>query len=250
MEKDATNDLIYFLKIRDKEEEFLAPIRKWNDLGLAREKDFIWVRGFNLHQLESKEVQCIPWKMIFWEKDGKLYPFRSLLPHGRTPQLLWTPIQKALPVQVEQFNHNYFGVEEKIDIQLTRAMEEREGRALLVGMNDLQAYLEICSEVRLQNLYWTILGDKDALILGEPLLPLPGSVFWKEGSMYFPLGYNLELPFLAVILREKIEPNPDNYIFWFRSGNYLSIGPEDFKPLSLSSFRKTQMAHSETHVSN
>lgn len=250
MEKDAADDLRYFLKLRNRDEEYLAPIRKWGELMLAREGEWIWIKGFNLSQLESKEVQCIPNKEIFSGKDGELFPFRSLLPLGRIPQLLWTPIQKALPVQVEEFNHNYFGVEEQIRIHLKREQDEREAVALQVNLGDLQTYLESCAEVRLQSLNWTLLGDIDALIVGEPLLPLPGTAYWKMGTMYFPLGYNLELPFLSEILREKLDPNPENLVFWSQSGSYLSMRADNFRPLSLSSFRKTQLAYTETNGSD
>ncbi len=240
MEKDAANNLIYLLRVRREEEGFLAPIRKWEDLKLAREGEWIWVKGFDAHQLARPEVQCIPNEEIFYGKEEKLFPLRSLLPKGRIPQLLWTPIQKALPVQVAQFNHNYFGVAEGIGIQLKQEEVERSAVAMQVGLATLGLFLESCAEVRLQNLRWTLVGDENALLIGEPLLPLPGTAYWQTKTMFFPLGYHLALSFLSEILREKLDPNPSNLIFWTQTGSYLSIAPEQFRPLTLSSFRKTK----------
>jgi hypothetical protein len=40
------------------------------------------------------------------------------------PNLLWTPIERALSIDLPSFNHNFFGINQSVDIKL----ETKEGR--------------------------------------------------------------------------------------------------------------------------
>lgn len=176
MGKDAANSIDYFLAIDDANKEHLATIRHWSNVKVATEGATIWVRNIDFAQLNSLEVKSMPYKKLFYERDGKLFPVNRHLPDRNVPSLLWTPIERAIPVNLPSFNHNFFGLNERISIELTSSQVERQVVAMIVGLSTLQQYVDSAPTVRLKAISWAILNNDKAFLLGTPLLPLSSTL--------------------------------------------------------------------------
>lgn len=237
MANDATDNLNYFLLLEDDHQLFLGGIRHWNNLKVGFNKQGIWIKDFDYAQIQSTEVKTIPYKKVFYEKNGRLFPLNSLLPEGIVPALIWTPIDRAIPITLPSLNHNYFGVNEALTIRLVAVESEKESVAMIVDLDVLRDYLEHVPEVRLKNLSWCILDDYTACILGTPLLSIQGEVFWQSDVFLIPSGLDLELHVLKGELKNLLEVGDSDRIMWLRSGNYLKLVHTDLQPLSRASFR-------------
>ena len=240
MAQDFTSSLAYFLLVKKINKDDLAPLRKWSNLKVAFDKDQIWVTNFDHTQIESIEVKSVPYKTIFYRKDSKLFLLNSLLPDRNEPSFLWTPIERAFPLEINHANHNYFGIEEKISIKLVQDDVERDAEVLLTNISTLENYLNSAPVIRLKNLTWIVIGGSEVLIFGKPLLPINGTVFWKNQEAIIPVGYNFELSILSEIINEKISKNKSTWMIWFKDATYFSIEKSQLMPLTLSSFRKTK----------
>ena len=239
MEKNAPNDLGWFLKIDAGFKEDLASIRSWENLKLAYESNTIWVTNFDQQQIDSKEVKSMPYKTIFYSKNGKLYPKNSLLPECNQPSLLWTPIERALPIQLPKFNHNYFGIEEQISLQLIQVDEEQEARALLVLIDTLGKYINTAPVVRLKNISWVTINNVEAMLFGTPFLPLNGGAFWIDGNSLIPVGYNFDLHSISHFLYKSICEENNCWIVWNKDSSYFKIEKNIPVKLTAGSFRQT-----------
>lgn len=239
MEENANHDISYYLAIPKRIEENLASIRKWNSLNVAIEEDLIWVSGFTLAQIESVEVKQLPEKTMYYSKKAKLYKLQSLLPEKKEPSLLWTPIERAFPISISDYNFNYFGLNQKISISLVPDEIEQRTSMMIVSIKDLENYLKSSHSFRTKPLSWVVSNDKEVLIFGTPQLPMNGITFWKNFDCFLPTGYNYELSIMAREINKKLNPEKENWIVWNVDNTYFKIDKKSLMPLSLGSFRKT-----------
>jgi hypothetical protein len=239
MEKDPANSISYYLSIAQVHKNDLGAIRHWENLKIAFEEDLIWVKDFTAGQIEGLEVKSIPYKEVYYSMAGKLFKRGSRLPHRNLPALLWTPIERGLPVRLPAFNHNYFGITNKATIRLVLSDKEQEAFGLLTSLTLLQTYMESAPAIRLQHLQWALINEDKAIILGTPQLPVPGAVFWQQSDFLIPAGYDLEFPVLTDTMQDLLNPEKESWIVWEKEGRYWGIDKEALQPLSISSFRQS-----------
>jgi len=96
--------------------------------------------------------------------------------------------------------------------------------------------MQTAPAVRLEPLSWVI-ADDQALVLGRPLLPLPGKSYWRRGNHLLPAGLDMEWTVLAETLDRQLNPDGNCWLLWDEDGSYLSVPGLGCRPLSISSFR-------------
>jgi hypothetical protein len=239
MAKDAPNDIVYYICIPAECKEALARIRTWSNLKIAFETTTLWIKGFDFAQLQSMEVKSIRDKMCYYEKEGKLCLINSILPERNIPAVLWSSIDRALPLKLPSFNHNYFGIHESIETKIVPSDKEYEVEAMLAHTSVLNKYIVKAPEIRLSRLKWTLLNNDKVFLMGKPILPLQGEVLWRRQNMFFPAGYDLELSVLNELIASKLNPESDQFILWSKEGSYALIPKNQFSNLSLSSFKQS-----------
>jgi len=238
MAADLSKDVIYLLEIGRPHLDYLGPVRHWGQLRIAASPDGYWVRGLTAEQVESTEIRSIPFKKLYYQYEGQpqlLFPYGGAVPVKKLPStLLWTPLEKAMPLEHPAYNHNYFGLTEKLSIRLVASGSEEEPVALLVPMQQLEVYIQMAPAVRLEPLLWVIVDDR-ALVLGRPLLPLPGKSYWQRGNHLLPAGMDFEWSVLAPTLEKELDP--ECWLVWDEDGSYVAVQKQACRPLSISSFR-------------
>ncbi|MES2514463.1 MAG: hypothetical protein V4580_09970 [Bacteroidota bacterium] len=237
MAQNAADSVSYFLQVNESQVNSLAPLRQWQNLKLAFDETQIWVKDLDYAQINSVEVRSIPYKTIYYLKQHKLYLLNSLLPDRTVPALLWTAIDRALPVTLPSFNHNYFGITEKLHVTLVGSDKEQEAHMMITGIATLQAYIESAPAIRLQHLTWVLLNNDKVCIAGKPMLPIQGNVYWKKGYAWLPAGFDFELTLLADAINATVNPDNHNLVIWHSDGSYALMDTEDFEPLTISSFK-------------
>lgn len=235
MAQNFTDDLTYFLSLPSSEKSALAGIRHWNNLKIASEGNKTWVTGFTALQIQDVLIQQLLNTQTYYAKEDKLYPLHSILPTQPIPNLLWTPIERALTLNLPQITENPTPIT-TLNIQLTAYEQEHPSCALLCEIEELGNYLNTALEVRLAPLSWIRLG-KQVLILGTPLLPLPGQVFWETQHFLLPIGYHFEWHTLTETFAQMLNPTQNQWVIWTDTTTYSILPKTAFQPLSLSSYR-------------
>lgn len=239
MAEDTTGGISLYLEIPAEHVQLLAPIRHYEGLRAAGSDGVFWVRGFTHEMAESTALKTIPYKKLYHEKNGLLFPQGSLLPQRKMPQgLLWSPFERLLPVTLPPVNYNYFGLQEEVTFPIVKQQAERVAVGLLCSLPDLEKYLITAPAVRLQTLQWIGVDDK-ALILGTPLLPIQGTALWSNGVMLYPAGYGPQLPLLEEVVLKAVNPSGHSFLLWDKDGSYIIIKQSECMPLSLGAFRLT-----------
>lgn len=221
-------------------EDFLGAIRDWKNVQIAIDDDMVWLKGFTEEQAVSADIQQLPDCILYELRDGLLFKKEALVPSKKMrTALLWSPIDKALRLTFPASNNNYFGISEKVEVRLKPGDEEHPAVALLSTITEIKDSIPAQPNFKLENIEWTVIGDK-ALFLGTPLLSLPGKTYWSKDSHLLPAGFDFEFKNFSSLLQQQYNKESDKWLLWNEDGTYLPIKKENFRKLSVSSFRLTE----------
>ncbi len=239
MATNSTEHLSYFIQIAKIHLNYLSGIRHWSNLVVASEGDCFWIKDWTKEQIDSIEVKAIPYKTIYYAKAPHLYKQHSLLPEMPIPSLLWTAIERALPIELPAYNFNYFGLQTKVEVGLVASSLEKAAVGMLTHRQQLEAYIEQAPSVRLARLQWVMFEQENVFLLGEPNLPIQGTMFWREAQCFLPIGFDLELPILRPLLPSILRIANDTFAIFTEDGTFFTFNQALLQPLSRSSFRKS-----------
>lgn len=240
MAENFPDELNWLLEIEQKHLDNLGQIRHWGNLRIASGPGVYWVKGFTDVQIHSVEVKSIPFKKIFYMKNQQLFPPGHQVPAKKLPSaLLWTPVEKGVPVTVPTLNHNYFGIQQKLSFRIVPSETEQEASAMVIPLAMLGEYIGSAPGIRLKGLAWIILEGGEAFVLGKPMLPLPGTAYWRRGNSWLPTGYDFELPVLFEVIYRELEAGNGGMLLWQKDSTFLAIARDLFRPLTRSSFRES-----------
>jgi len=230
----------YWAEFPRSSEDFLGSIRDWKNVQIATDDEIIWLRGFTEEQTVSSELQQLPDFLLYELRDGLLFRPEALVPSNKIRTgLLWMSIHKALSLTFPPSNQNFFGIDEKIKVELKPSEEEQPAAALLCSMKDIREMLIALPKFKLEKISWIVINDK-ALLMGNPLLSFPGKTFWMKNDHLLPTGLDFEFKNLSSFLQKKYNKEHGKWLLWNEDGSYLSIDKNDFRKLSVSSFRLTE----------
>ena len=88
------------------------------------------------------------------------------------------------------FNHNFFGIHQSVEIKLISTEAEQKATVLLVNKHTASKYISNASAIRLKPLKWVLIDAENALIFGEPMLPVDGKPFWQKGNFIWGFIWN------------------------------------------------------------
>ena len=230
----------FWAELPKAEEDFLGAIRDWKNVQIAMDEEIIWLKGFTYEQATSSEIQQLPNFILYELRDGLLFRKNALVPSKKMrTALLWTPIDKALKLTFPISNNNFFGIEEKVDVKLKSIEEEQPAIALLCSISEIKDAIITIPKFKLEKLSWIVINDK-ALFMGTPLLSFPGKTFWVKDDHLLPTGFDFEFKNLSSLLQRKYNDCNEDWLLWNEKGSVLNIKKEDFRKLSVSSFRLTE----------
>lgn len=241
MAKDPSERIKEFwAEIPRADEDFLGSIRDWKNVQIGLDEDTIWLKDFTTEQAVSSEVQQLPNFLLYELRDGLLFRKNALVPSKKMrTALLWTPIDKALKLTFSVSNNNFFGINEKIEVKLKAGKEEKAAVALLSSISEIKDSLIALPKFKLEKLDWIIIDDK-ALFLGNPLLSFPGKTFWAKDGHLLPTGFDFEFKNMSSLLQKKYNSDFEFWLLWDENGSVLYLNKNDFRKLSVSSFRLTE----------
>lgn len=241
MAKDSAGGLKEFwAEIPKVDEDFLGAIRDWKNIQIALDDEVIWLKGFTDEQAVSSDIQQLPNFLLYELRDGLLFKKEALVPNKKMrTALLWRPIDKALKLTFPISNNNFFGIDEKVEIQLKPSEEEQSAIALLCSISDIKESIITLPKFKLEKLDWMVINDK-ALFLGTPLLSFPGKTYWMKDHHLLPSGFDFEFKNLSSLLQRKYNATKEQWLLWNEDGTVLHLNKDDFRKLSVSSFRLTE----------
>ncbi len=238
MASNAQINIKYLARLHETGLDRLAVLYNWEHLSIANEDGYLWIKGLTEDEIESVELMSIPGIERFYSKSGKLYPFQKLLPIGNEPSCLWTAIKRAIHLDLPSKNHNFFELAASLQVNVIPSDQTKEVSFHMVDLPTFGEYVKTASTLRLHPLLWVIVENK-ALIIGTPILPLPGKTYWKLGNFIIPSGYDFEIPALSDAINQKLNPDNRYDLLWNENQTYTRISKTTYTKLTRSSVAQT-----------
>ena len=229
----------YIIEIPATRKDDLGSIRHWDNIKMASHADSIWIKDITPRQIDTPEIRKLPQKNIYTIEQQLLFKLNGLVPTKKLPHgLLWTPIERALPIKLPDHTNNYYQPEKR-KIKLKTVDKEHEPDALLIEMNELERYIKTAPAIRLNKIKWIIVEGK-ALLIGKPLLPINGISFWFKSPFFLPCGMDFEYSILQSYFMQLLDPLNENFVIWLSNQSIIRFSKYAVKPLNIGSFRLTQ----------
>lgn len=236
MEENSSYQLI---EINIANFDLLNQIRHWGNLKIASHHESIWVKGFTKEQLEDNALLSIPYTKSYICIDNNLYLKNHIILERKIPNLLWSPIELAIPVDLPKGNFNFFGLKYHYAPKLIPTKNEAIASILIVDISSVDKYIHNAPNFRLARLEWIALPSNRAMIKGLPMLPIQGEAYWQLDNFILPVGFTLEFSFLKNEIAKKIDNTDLHYIWWATEYEYVLIEKSSFTILSISSWALT-----------
>ena len=213
----------FVLKLDIKDMESLGAVRCISGLQAATKDDFIWVKGVNALIEIDKELMRLPVINTFLtDEHHNLFLPTQLTPVAKLEPRDWQPLTEFL--EVESPVASLPGrTNAKVKIKLVPSSAERKGAALLTTLDSWKQYGESAPASRLLATKFAVSENKEVLILGEPLPPLPGIEYWRTGDLFIPCGYDFELSIICEFVNNKINNNNGFLVLFDKNGNWQRI---------------------------
>jgi len=206
---------------------------------MAKDEALIWIRGLTRNEIESESVLKIPLIQRYFLEGAQLVPFGKSLPVMVEPNLLWTPIQRGLKIQLPKENFNFFGLDQTFKISLVPSQENKLIDATIIDLSILGKYLETAPRIRLKNLRWTIIENKSALVLGRPLLPVIGQDYYQLSCFLIPAGWKLEYEKFSKVFKKALGESIEFWYLIHANNEIFKLSKAKFNSLSKGSFIKS-----------
>ncbi len=211
-------------------------------LEVAEDDGDIWLRGNSAVEEFEHTLQALPALERFeWLPPDRLRPIYSRLPTVLLPSLTWQPIGKwsqvALPTAALM-------VQEPIAVSLCleRSAEEKPANVLLTDFKEWMAFALQAAEIRLGRLKFAVSSQREVVIWGTPLPPIPGQPFVEVAGIAVRAGFCWRPAVSPQVLRQVFQAGEEALVLWRGDGSVSRLHPEQLLPASRRAVRATAMA--------
>lgn len=240
----------------------LARVRGVRGLNLARSEDppALWLGGEVEDRRDLQLLRTLPAEGIYQarepddcsggSREGEatmssaakiLVPLGKTLPVERLPEdLIWKPLRECLELRLPTAAMAGQLEGRHAEVKLVRNGEAvRAPNLWLTSLEELHAYMDTASSVKFAGLRFAVSGDGKALLLGGPMLPLPGSGYHFEEGLALPSGWALSVPLSGQMARRWLGLSAAEIAVMHDDGTFDRLTGDDFLPLTRSAVRLT-----------
>ena len=216
----------------------LGSLRTFPGLLAATDDNYIWLRGISPEENDSRFLQLPAIYTYLLDTQGRLFEKGALTPKAVLPALSWQTLVSmikvtlpvsALPGELQQLHR----------VKLMRSHIVLESVAILTTLDAWEAYVITAPLVRLQNFHFAVSEKGNVLVLGEPLLPLPGEAYSFRHRILLPVGFDFDPPVIAELVAAELNPHNDGLLLFHKNGDWEKISLQSFVPATRSAVRLT-----------
>jgi len=208
----------------------LGKIRTIPGWKAARYEDHIWLKGPLDNGKQQLLINSLP-ATTRYEMDAgnRLFPIGRLTPTALLEELDWLPLIDFLPLEIP-ISALPGILQTQMGISLIRSTNPKPASALQTSFEEWKAFVNDAPLIRLQQLQFAVSLTREVIVIGNPLPPIPGKVYWIDKNLLIPLGFDFDPPFLAGLIGNKAAAEIQEYILFKENGTQRSIPSDIFKP--------------------
>ena len=226
------------IQIHQKDFATLGSVRTLGALQVAKEEQYFWIRGIAADNIPIKVRQLPATATYHLDEALRLFPLGKITPVGKLKNLDWLPISKF--VEVEFPKAALAGKTNLTQaIKIIPSENTQEGNALLTNLSVWKKFANEAATIRLEKIKYAVSETSEVLILGTPLIPIPGKEFWIRNHILLPNGFDFEYPILAEVIQQQLNPKKDGILLFHKNGTWEKILNTDFVKGTRSAIRNT-----------
>ncbi|HEX7766736.1 MAG TPA: hypothetical protein VF443_08475, partial [Nitrospira sp.] len=193
---------------------WLSPLRYSTGIGICEQEDVLWLQGKSLDDDLQGLIARIPGALLFEVlKDGQLVRQGQLVPTGWIVSGPWQLFdewfrQTLSPPSGLTGACEALSTANTLEIHLVRSVLPREATLLQTTLDKFQAYASDAPQWRLERWKFAASADRQVLIQGTPLPPLPGDHWILDDDIAVPAGFRWEPAVTAATLRRVFGLQP------------------------------------------
>jgi hypothetical protein len=231
----------FILKLEEKNKKSLGAVRCMAGLQAAQDGAFMWIKGINALTDIDTVLKQLPVKNTFLlDEDDNLFFPGALTPADRLKALNWQPLIEFIGIElpVTALPGKAVGA---VNLKLIKSSKERKGNALLTALDTWKQYAETAPESRLLTIKFAVSEQANALIIGDPLPPVPGREYWETNNILIPAGYDFEFSIMVSFIQKKLNADKSSVILFDIDGSWQKIDKSFFVAGKRSAVRLTKV---------
>lgn len=228
------------LTLVEADKEALGSVRCIPGLQAAQDDGLIWVRGIPAFQPPGLAIQQLPsLHTYFMDEENRLFPAGAVTPVARLKELPWQPMQKFVPVKLP-VSGMPGRLKGQASVKIVPSAKVENTDALLTPFDVWSDYVSHAPSIRLKQTRFAVSADGNALIIGDPLPPLPGKAYCLRDNILLPAGFDFDVTVASVLIAARLNPSNDALLLFDEQGNCEHIPHTSLVPSSRSAVRRTK----------
>lgn len=215
----------------------LGPLRTFGGLDIHEQEGQIWLRVTATSDEIQSALKRLPAATAYRVlDDGQLCRMGSLVPEGFLPDGPWERL--PLWMQVELPQSSLPGqIPDRVPLKLVRAAQPRDANLLLTSMEQWLTYGSAAPQVRLDHWHFAVSSDREVLIRGVPLPPIPGKHLALANGIAVPCGWHWSPAVDGDVLARTFALAKGDMILWRDEGRIERIAENQFVRATRSAIR-------------
>lgn len=222
----------------------LVALRLWPGLEVHEGESRLWLRGRSTERALQQRLLRLP-ALARYEVDaeGRCRRPGGRIPVATLPQGPWLPLRAWTAVELPP-TALPGRQPPRVMPRVVPGGDEQPANGQWTTLHELAAFVEHVLDARLRPLCMAAGTDGRVLLLGRPLLPLPGVPLVERHGIAMPAGCQFAPRLSTAVVARALQLGPGDVACFSRDGTWLRVAASDFVALSRSAVRETLAAAS------
>lgn len=222
-----------------KDREALGAVRCLAGLRAAIQDELVWLRGITPLQMEDMSIRQLPSLHTYQlDEQERLFPLMGHTPVAKLPPLSWQPLAELIKVTLPASSLPGT-VFRQHPVQLSLHTPGADAAAILTEWNAFYNWVINAPACRLERTRFALSAEVKVLVLGLPLIPLPGKGYTLQENMLLPEGLHFDPPMITSLVAQHLHVLQHAYILFDKEDHWQEIPYTAFQITTRSAVRLT-----------
>lgn len=228
--------------------ELIGGLRLNRKIWVCVDEQTVWLRGVGLDDQVSRTLRSFPACDRFLVLEGgELVGWGESVPRQRLPDQTWQTLTQWLSIELPV--PAFTGViDQQVPLRLVRTEVPAEANLLRTSWQVWCDYASYAPQIRLNRLSFAVSANREVLVHGSPLPPLPGQRLVESDRIAIPAGFRTEPLIDSSSIRVLLRLLPEEFAMYREDGSTEIVPESAFVHATRSAVRLTDASFADSQV--